>query len=108
MDPLDFPLSKGAGYFVNEDDVKRYEADLGDFKPEVRGCPTVVAHLIDGVLKHSTCHKFGAMGYAGYGGAVSGTIGVSCARHMFILPSSGVDLKKGERYAVVPRSLVSD
>ena len=35
-DPDDFPLSKGAGYFVNEDDVKVYEKDEGKFKPEVR------------------------------------------------------------------------
>ena len=35
-DPEDFPLSKGAGYFVNEDDVKVYEADQGEFKVEVR------------------------------------------------------------------------
>ena len=36
VDPLDFPLTKGAGYFVNEDDVAQYEAGLGEFKPEVR------------------------------------------------------------------------
>ena len=34
-DPEDFPLSKGAGYFVNEDDAKRYEAGQGEFKAEV-------------------------------------------------------------------------
>lgn len=42
------------------------------------------------------------MNYAGHWGAVSGTMGVSCARHMFVLPGSGVDLQKGERYASLP------
>lgn len=41
------------------------------------------------------------MGYGGYGGRVSGTVGLSCARHMFVLPGGGVDLQKGERYVHV-------
>ncbi|PSS00733.1 hypothetical protein PHLCEN_2v4114 [Hermanssonia centrifuga] len=80
MDGDDFPLTLGAGYFANENDVQKFIADLGPFKVE-----------------HSTCHKFGAMGYAGHWGNVSGTVGLSCARHMFVLPGGGVDLQKGER-----------
>lgn len=38
------------------------------------------------------------MGYGGYGGRVSGTLRLSCTRHMFVLPGGGVDFQKGERY----------
>ncbi len=37
------------------------------------------------------------MDYGGHWGSVSGTLGLSCARHMFVLPGGGVDLQKGER-----------
>ena len=36
IDLKDFPLSKEAEYFMNEDDVKQYEADQEEFKAEVR------------------------------------------------------------------------
>lgn len=51
----------------------------------------------DVFAQHSTCHQFGAMGYGGYWGKVSGTVAITCARHMFMLPGSAVDLQKGER-----------
>lgn len=37
------------------------------------------------------------MGYGKYRGLVSGTIGLSCARHMFFLPNGSVNLHKGEK-----------
>lgn len=41
-DPDDFPLSKGAAYFVHEGDVARYLPKLGELKIEVRlGAPCV-------------------------------------------------------------------
>ena len=55
---------------------------------------TIFANL----SQHSTCHKFGAMGYSGHWGAVSGMVLMTCSRHNFVLPSSAVDLQKGERY----------
>ncbi len=36
MDGDDFPLTLGAGYFANENDVQKFIADLGPFKVEVR------------------------------------------------------------------------
>ncbi|KAJ3557540.1 hypothetical protein NM688_g1418 [Phlebia brevispora] len=86
----DFPLSMGAAYFAHERETAKYIASLGPLKVE-----------------HSTCHKFAAMGYAGHFGAVSGTIGVTCARHMFILPGGGVDLQKGERFANADYAVLS-
>ncbi|EMD33433.1 hypothetical protein CERSUDRAFT_25686, partial [Gelatoporia subvermispora B] len=38
---------------------------------------------------------------------VSGTVGLSCARHMFVLPGGGVDLQKGERFANVDFAMIS-
>lgn len=37
------------------------------------------------------------MGLGQYWGRVSGTVGLFCARHMFVLPGGHVDLQKGER-----------
>lgn len=48
----------------------------------------------------STCHQFGAMGYGAYWGKITGTVGLSCACHMYVLPGGGVDLQKGERSVV--------
>ncbi|THG97971.1 hypothetical protein EW026_g4122 [Hermanssonia centrifuga] len=89
-DEDDFPLSLGAAYFANEIDVAKYIQGLGPLKHET-----------------STCHKFGAMGYSGHWGSVSGTLGLSCARHMFVLPGGGVDLQKGERFANVDFAMLS-
>ncbi|THG98302.1 hypothetical protein EW026_g3863 [Hermanssonia centrifuga] len=89
-DEDDFPLSLGAAYFANEDDVANYLKNLGPLKYE-----------------SSTCHKFGAMDYGGHWGSVSGTLGLSCARHMFVLPGGGVDLQKGERFANVDFAMLS-
>ncbi|EMD32484.1 hypothetical protein CERSUDRAFT_118810 [Gelatoporia subvermispora B] len=89
-DPGDFALSEGAAYFANTHDFKIYQEHLGPLEREP-----------------STCHKFGAMGYGGYGGRVSGTVGLSCARHMFVLPGGGVDLEKGERFANVDFAMIS-
>ncbi|PCH34427.1 hypothetical protein WOLCODRAFT_62365 [Wolfiporia cocos MD-104 SS10] len=47
------------------------------------------------------------MGFGRYGGKVSGTVGLSCARHMFVLPGGGVDLQKGERFANVDFAMLS-
>ena len=95
-DPNDFPLSKGAAYFVHEGDVARYLPKLGDLKIEVRHLSFLDAAGTQ-AIQHSTCNKFGAMGYSGHWGAVSGMILLTCSRHNFILPASAVDLQKGER-----------
>ncbi|OCH93794.1 hypothetical protein OBBRIDRAFT_801700 [Obba rivulosa] len=79
-DPNDFALTAGSAYFADVDDFAKYQQHLGPLEQEV-----------------STCHKFGAMGYGGYRGRVSGTVGLGCAQHMFVLPGGGVDLQKGER-----------
>ena len=36
MDPNDFPLTRGAAYFANEDDYRKYVDRMGDVPPEVR------------------------------------------------------------------------
>ncbi|ETW79409.1 hypothetical protein HETIRDRAFT_322626 [Heterobasidion irregulare TC 32-1] len=90
LDPNDFPLTLGAGYFAHEGDFEAYQKLLGPMEREP-----------------STCHQFGAMGYGGYWGKVSGTVGLSCARHMFVLPGGGVDLQKGERFANVDFAMAS-
>ena len=46
-------------------------------------------------VQPTTCHKFGAAGYGGHNGKVSGIIALAC-RHMFMLPGSIVDLNKRE------------
>ncbi|KAI0050137.1 hypothetical protein FA95DRAFT_686892 [Auriscalpium vulgare] len=89
-DPDDFPLTLGAAYFAHEEDFAKYQQKLGPLE-----------------LEETTCHKFAALGYGGYWGNVSGTVGVSCARHMFVLPGGGVDLQKGERFANVDFAMVS-
>lgn len=84
FDKDDVPLTKGAGYFADEDLFSAYTAKLGPLQPEP-----------------STCHKFVAMGLGPYWGRVSGTVGLFCARHMFVLPGGHVDLQKGERFSNV-------
>ncbi|OCH83779.1 hypothetical protein OBBRIDRAFT_815708 [Obba rivulosa] len=88
-DPDDFPLTCGAAYFADENDFKVFQTYIGPLKPEP-----------------STCNKFEAMGYGTYRGKVSGTVGVICARHMFVLPGGGVDLQKGERFTNVDFALL--
>ena len=56
-------------------------------------------------MQHSTCNKFGAMGYSGHWGAVSGMMLLTCARHNFVFPASAVDLQKGERCVPSDESL---
>ncbi|OCH89243.1 hypothetical protein OBBRIDRAFT_804820 [Obba rivulosa] len=90
LDPDDFALLEGAGYFADMQDLATFQKQLGPLEKEP-----------------STCHKFGAMEYGGYGGRVSGTVGLSCARHMFVLPGGGVDLQKGERFANVDFAMIS-
>ncbi|KAI9067995.1 hypothetical protein FKP32DRAFT_1600802 [Trametes sanguinea] len=82
MDPEDFPLTEGAGYFVCESDFTQYQERVRPPKKE-----------------ESTCNKFGAMGYGRYSGRVSGMVGLTCLRHMFVLPGSLVDLVKDEGFA---------
>ncbi|KAI0684999.1 hypothetical protein C8T65DRAFT_712839 [Cerioporus squamosus] len=84
LDPDDFPLSLGAGCFANEDEFAIYQSKRQEGRKE-----------------STTCHNFGAMGYGPYGGRVSGTVSLSCARHMFVLPTGTVDLTAGEAYAYV-------
>ena len=74
-DPDDFPLTFGAAYFANETEFKESQKTLGPI-----------------VKEDSSGSRFGAMGYSGHWGKVSGTIGLSCARHMFTLPLGSVDL----------------
>ncbi|KAI9068666.1 hypothetical protein FKP32DRAFT_1561201, partial [Trametes sanguinea] len=82
MDPEDFPLTQGAAYFVSESDFAQYQERVIPPKKE-----------------ESTCNKFGAMGYGRYSGRVSGMVGLTCSRHMLVMPSSLVDLVKGEGFA---------
>lgn len=96
LDADDYPLSHGGGYFANEEDFQNFQALLGEMEPEV--CTTISGHLTKLTKSQpTTCHKFAAMGYGGYWGKISGTVGLCCARHMFVLPGGGVDLQKGER-----------
>ncbi|KAI0708129.1 hypothetical protein C8T65DRAFT_708633 [Cerioporus squamosus] len=81
-DPNDEPLTLGAAFYAHEHDFATYQAKRGKEKKEA-----------------TSCHKFGAMGYGRYGGRVSGMVGLSCARHMFALPNSVVDLNVGEAYS---------
>ncbi|KAI0056526.1 hypothetical protein BV25DRAFT_1977834 [Artomyces pyxidatus] len=90
LDANDFPLTEGAAYFANGSDFKLLQKRLPPHKDEV-----------------TTCHKFGAMGYGGYWGKISGTLGLFCARHMFAIPGGGVDLQKGERFANVDFAMMS-
>ncbi|PIL33158.1 hypothetical protein GSI_04608 [Ganoderma sinense ZZ0214-1] len=90
MDPSDFPLTNGGGYYAEEKKFSQFNKDFTPPKKE----PT-------------TCHKFGAMGYSQFGGRVSGTAGLSCARHMFLLPCGSVDLPRGEAFAYVDYCMCS-
>ncbi|KAI0359446.1 hypothetical protein OH77DRAFT_1501916 [Trametes cingulata] len=85
-DPLDIALTAGAGYFVHEDDFKKFMAKAK--KPA------------------KECNQFGAMGQGKYKGKVSGIIGISC-RHMFMLPHSIVDLVRAEQYMFVDFAVLS-
>ncbi|RDX43436.1 hypothetical protein OH76DRAFT_1458396 [Lentinus brumalis] len=82
--PNDEPLTPGAAYYAHEHDFAKYQELRGKEKKEA-----------------TSCHKFGVMGYGRYGGRVSGMVGLSCARHMFALPNSVVDLNVGEAYSYV-------
>ncbi|PIL28435.1 hypothetical protein GSI_08469 [Ganoderma sinense ZZ0214-1] len=90
MDPSDFPLTNGGGYYT---EVKEYSHFQREFKPPKK--------------EPTTCHKFGAMGYTRFGGRISGTVGLSCARHMFLLPCGSVDLPRGEAFAYVDYCMCS-
>ncbi|KAH9884219.1 hypothetical protein C8Q73DRAFT_644132 [Cubamyces lactineus] len=89
MDKNDVALSRGAGYFADVDDFREYASKIGKPEPEL-----------------TTCHKFGAAGYGGHNGKVSGIIALAC-RHMFMLPGSIVDLNKREAYLYVDFAVVS-
>ncbi|OCH85647.1 hypothetical protein OBBRIDRAFT_807358 [Obba rivulosa] len=58
-DPNDFALTEGAAYFADVHDFATYQKSMGPLE-----------------RKPSTCHKFGTIGYGGYGGRVSGTMQV--------------------------------
>ncbi|TBU45985.1 hypothetical protein BD309DRAFT_989187 [Dichomitus squalens] len=88
-DPKDFPLTKGAAYFVHEDDFKKYIAQAPRPKYE-----------------SSTCNEFAAMGSGKYKGPVSGIIAVVC-RHMMVMQGGVVDLTKAEGYMYVDIAMVS-
>ncbi|TBU25756.1 hypothetical protein BD311DRAFT_780148 [Dichomitus squalens] len=90
MDESDFPLTKGAGYYTEEDEFAVF---LKTIKPPKK--------------EETTCHRFGAMGYSRFGGRVSGTVGLACARHMFLLPCGSVDLPAGEAFAYVDYCMCS-
>lgn len=47
------------------------------------------------------------MGYGGHWGAVSGILGMTCARHMFVLPGGELDLEKGEQYVQFAHATIS-
>ncbi|KAI0644659.1 hypothetical protein C8Q79DRAFT_1001927 [Trametes meyenii] len=89
VDKNDVALSQRAAYFADVDDFDAYQKAMG--KPEV---------------ELSSCHKFGAMGYNGHSGQVSGIVALAC-RHMFLLPGSIVDLNKGKAYVYVNFAVTS-
>ncbi|KAI0668291.1 hypothetical protein C8Q78DRAFT_1071556 [Trametes maxima] len=89
LDKNDVALSQRAAYFADVDDFHTYQKAMGKPEAEV-----------------SSCHKFGAMGYNGHSGQVSGIIALAC-RHMFLLPGSIVDLNKGEAYLYVDFAVTS-
>lgn len=96
----DIPLTTGgSAYYAFEKDVETYLRNVPKGPREVRGFlpGRTRGGTEQSQSQPSTCHKFGALGYYGHWGSVSGTIGVSCARHMFMLPGGCVDLQKGER-----------
>ncbi|OSC98309.1 hypothetical protein PYCCODRAFT_1375432 [Trametes coccinea BRFM310] len=82
MDPEDYPLTQGAGYF-RQAILHQASEYMNPHSP----------------FQESTCNKFGAMGYGRYSGRVSGMVGLTCSRHMFVFPRSLVDLVKGEGFA---------
>ncbi|KAH9849133.1 hypothetical protein C2E23DRAFT_738021 [Lenzites betulinus] len=82
MDPADFPLTQGAAYFVDEKDFADYQARVKPPKKE-----------------ESSCNKFAALGNGRYSGRVSGMVGMTCSRHMFVIANSLVDLLRGEGFA---------
>ncbi|KAM5532217.1 hypothetical protein V8D89_014117 [Ganoderma adspersum] len=61
IDPSDFLLTKGGGYYVEEE----FSCFEKDFKPPKK--------------EPTTSHKFGVMGYSRFGGRISGTVGLSFA-----------------------------
>ncbi|TFK79239.1 hypothetical protein K466DRAFT_505889, partial [Polyporus arcularius HHB13444] len=90
FDESDYSLSNGAAYFVEQNDFKEYKSKVRPPKKE-----------------DTTCQRFGAMGYSRFGGRVSGTVGLSCARHMFMLPCGSVDLDRGEAFCWVDYCMCS-
>ncbi|PIL28222.1 hypothetical protein GSI_09634 [Ganoderma sinense ZZ0214-1] len=90
MDPSDFSLTNAAGYYAEQKEFSHFQKE---FKPPKK--------------EPTTCHKFGAMGYSRFGGRISGTVGLSCARHMFLLPCGSVDLPRGEAFAYVDYCMCS-
>ncbi|OCH87660.1 hypothetical protein OBBRIDRAFT_805890 [Obba rivulosa] len=87
--PDDFTLIEGTAYFADIGDFANFQRNLEPLQNEA-----------------STCHKFGTMEYGGYGGQVSGTVDLSCAHHIFVLPGSGVDLQKGKRFTNVDFTMI--
>ncbi|RPD55070.1 hypothetical protein L227DRAFT_475895, partial [Lentinus tigrinus ALCF2SS1-6] len=83
FDKSDFSLTNGGGSMVEQEDFKQFKEKTKPQKDD------------------TTCNKFGAMGYSRFGGRVSGMVGLSCARHMFVLPNGTVDLTGGEAYCWV-------
>ena len=101
MDPDDFALTEGAGYFANAREYAEFVRKLPPTGKDIE-VSTFAAYLRTTLMtrprKRSTCNRFGAMGYGSHLGKVSGTMGLSCSRHMFALGGGGVDLEGGERY----------
>ena len=96
MDPSDFPLTNGGGYYAEEKEFAQFDKDFKPPKKEVSRHTNDVVVPANGPSQPTTCHKIGAMGYSRFGGRISGTVGLSCARHMFLLPCGSVDLPRGE------------
>ncbi|KAI0311061.1 hypothetical protein OF83DRAFT_1166459 [Amylostereum chailletii] len=90
LDRNDTALTGGASYFADTNDFAKYQKTLGPMEPEV-------------------LQRANGLGrcYGNYWGQVAGTLGVSCSRHMFVLPGGGVDLQKGERFVNVDYALAS-
>ncbi|KAI1782416.1 hypothetical protein LXA43DRAFT_905863 [Ganoderma leucocontextum] len=88
-DPKDFPLTRGAAYFVHDEDFKKF---LAKAPPPPK--------------EPSTCVNFGALQYGKYKGNISGIVAILC-RHMIVLPAGIINLHGGEKYLYVDFAVVS-
>ncbi|EMD31701.1 hypothetical protein CERSUDRAFT_59683 [Gelatoporia subvermispora B] len=94
-DIKDVELGSGWAYFVNEDSYQAYLKDCPDNK-EISPCTSELNAVKQAYSKGSNA-----------GIAVTGVVGVKCARHAFVLLNGIADLQKGERYCNVDYAVLS-